>query len=59
MPGAFSDESDTVNLDEVFNQIGQISRYQLLVLLLVGLSATVTSLTAYSFVFIGAQPDFR
>ena len=48
-----------VNLDEVYDKIGQFGIYQLSILILVSFTATITSSTAYSVVFFAAQPEFR
>lgn len=47
------------NLDEVFDQIGQLGAYQITLFVLVGLTAFIPSITSYEFIFTGAIPDFR
>ena len=50
-------ESD--HIDKIFDQVGQFGKYQFVLLILVAFTATFTSITSYSIVFIGASPDFR
>lgn len=52
-------QKDEVNMDEIYEQIGQFGKYQLYVLILVGFTASILSTTAYSFNFTAAKPDFR
>lgn len=53
-----SDDLDA-NFDKIFDQIGHFGKYQLMAMLILAFVATFTSITAYSFVFTTAQPDFR
>ena len=46
-------------LDNDFKQIGEFGIYQLLVFVLVGLTSCIPAILAYSYIFIGATPDFR
>jgi hypothetical protein len=45
--------------DDIFNKIGEFGPYQLMVLVLIGLSAIIPATLAYSYVFIGATPEYR
>lgn len=56
-----SDDDDVknVNLDEIFDQIGQIGPYQILILILVSFTSTIAATNAYSLIFTNAKPDFR
>ena len=53
------DAENNISLDEIYDQIGQFGPYQFMILVIVAFTATITATTAYSFVFVGAQPDFR
>lgn len=44
---------------EIYDDIGEIGRYQLTMFFLIGSLAIVPSLIGYSYVFIAATPDFR
>lgn len=46
-------------IDDTFNKIGEFGPYQFLVLILIGLTAIIPAISAYSYVFIGASPEFR
>lgn len=52
-----NDEEETI--DKLFDQVGHFGKYQFLAILILAFVATFTSITAYSFVFTTAQPDFR
>lgn len=52
-------DEKTSSTDEIFIQIGEFGKYQALIFIFVGCTAFVASITSYSFVFIGATPDFR
>lgn len=48
-----------LNLDEIFDEIGHLGRYQLLNLILIAFTATIAATNAYSLIFTNAKPDFR
>lgn len=50
---------DEANIDELFEQVGHFGKYQLFAIVILSFVATFTSITAYSFVFTTAEPDFR
>lgn len=47
------------SLDDIFKDVGEFGRCQILLLVLIALTQIISSLTAYSYVFTGAIPDFR
>ncbi len=47
------------NIDKLFDQIGHFGKYQFMAVAILAFTATLTSITAYSFVFTTAEPDFR
>ena len=50
---------EEANIDQLFEQIGHFGKYQLFAIAILAFVATFTSITAYSFVFTTAEPDFR
>jgi hypothetical protein len=47
-------------IDEIYSEIGEIGKYQLLIVCLVSFSAVVLSNADYSYnIFLGATPDYR
>ena len=46
-------------LDQDFKQIGEFGAYQFSIFVLVGLTSCVPALLEYSYIFIGAAPDYR
>jgi hypothetical protein len=53
--------SETVQFDveKDFKRVGKFGCYQLLVFLMVGLTACIPSSIVYSYTFASATPDFR
>lgn len=51
--------ADTLKLDEIYKQIGEIGPYQYFIIALAGLCTFVPSIVGYSFSFAAATPDFR
>lgn len=45
--------------DDIFKKIGDFGPYQLFILILIGLTAIIPAILAYSFIFIGATPEYR
>jgi hypothetical protein len=46
-------------LDNDFKQIGEFGVYQFAIFVLVGLTSCIPAILAYSYIFIGATPDYR
>jgi hypothetical protein len=46
-------------LDDDFDEIGHFGPYQFVILILVSLTAVQLAILDYSFVFVGATPDYR
>ena len=44
---------------DIYEQIGEIGSYQLILFIIISSTTLSPSLTGYSYVFIGAVPDFR
>ena len=47
------------DIEEIFEEVGQFGKYQFFIFILVGFTASLTALTAYSYIFVGAEPQFR
>jgi hypothetical protein len=47
------------DIEEIFEEVGQFGKYQLFIFILVGFTASLTALTAYSYIFVGGEPQFR
>lgn len=45
--------------DDTFRRIGEFGKYQLLCMLLIGLTCSISSITGFSYIFIGGLPKFR
>lgn len=54
-----TETTKTLNLDEIFDEIGHLGRYQLTNLILIAFTATIAATNAYSLIFTNAKPDFR
>jgi F0F1-type ATP synthase assembly protein I len=54
-----NDKQVTAKIDDIFDKIGEFGPYQLFILFLIGLTAIVPAILAYSYIFIGATPEFR
>jgi F0F1-type ATP synthase assembly protein I len=54
-----NDKQVTAKIDDIFDKIGEFGPYQLFILFLIGLTAMVPAILAYSYIFIGATPEFR
>lgn len=59
MTSVNEEDEGGVNLDNVYDQIGQFGRYQLFMVILISLSGCFMALPAYASIFANAQPDFR
>jgi hypothetical protein len=46
-------------IDEIFKEIGEFGKYQLLVFILVGTTAFIPAIVGFSYNFYGATPNFR
>jgi hypothetical protein len=46
-------------IDDIFKEIGEFGKYQLLVFILVGTTAFIPSIVGFSYSFYGATPNFR
>lgn len=54
-----NDNDVEVNIEKIYDEVGHFGKYQFLALVILAFSGTLTSTTAYSFVFTTAEPDFR
>lgn len=59
MPTANEEDTNGVNLDVVYEQVGQFGKYQLCMLIFISLTGCLLSWPAYASIFTNAQPNFR
>ena len=50
---------EVIDVDSVFEQIGEFGFYQAAIFVIVSLVAVIPALTAYSYIYNGATPDHR
>ena len=51
--------SEIDNIDEIFEIIGELGKYQMLIIVLVGLIASSAAISSYLTIFTDATPEFR